>query len=89
MKNVDILLIPVGGTYTIDARQAKDYIEAIQPKIVIPMHYKPIDGALDIDTIDSFLQYFDEEIIMRTKDEYHVIKHLLPQNMKIVVMERV
>ncbi len=37
---VDILLIPVGGTYTIDGQEAKEIVNQIEPKIVIPMHYK-------------------------------------------------
>ena len=52
---VDVLLIPVGGTYTIDAKGAKDYVDKIAPKLVIPMHYKPIDGKLDIADEKEFL----------------------------------
>ncbi len=52
---VDVLLIPVGGTYTVDAKGAKEYIDKIQPKIVLPMHYKPTDGSLDITGIQPFL----------------------------------
>lgn len=37
---VDILLIPVGGHYTIDAKQAVEVIKELQPSIVIPMHYQ-------------------------------------------------
>lgn len=37
---VDILLIPVGGHYTIDAEGAKQVIEQLSPRIVIPMHYR-------------------------------------------------
>ena len=37
---VHVLLIPVGGNYTIDAEQAKEYVDRIMPAIVIPMHYK-------------------------------------------------
>jgi L-ascorbate metabolism protein UlaG (beta-lactamase superfamily) len=36
---VDVLLIPVGGLYTIDAGQAAEIIEAIEPSVAIPMHY--------------------------------------------------
>jgi len=37
--NVDILLVPVGGFYTIDASEAYDLVKKIEPVIVIPMHY--------------------------------------------------
>jgi len=56
---VDVLLVPVGGKYTIDARQAVKMIEAIQPALVIPMHYKlPGLGEtfLDLAEVDKFLE---------------------------------
>ena len=40
---VNVLMIPVGGNYTIDAVQAKEYVDFLMPDIVIPMHFK-IDG---------------------------------------------
>lgn len=57
---IDVLFIPVGGTYTIDARQAKLYIEGLNPKIAIPMHYKNGASNLDIDPIDDFLTLIKE-----------------------------
>lgn len=61
--SVDVLLIPVGGRYTIDAAEAKDYIEKIMPSIVIPMHYKTSACNYDIAPLDRFTDLFDEEII--------------------------
>ncbi len=55
----DILCIPIGGTYTINASQAKAYIQAIQPKMVIPMHYKSADCTIDITDEKPFLRLFD------------------------------
>ncbi|MBU0598159.1 MBL fold metallo-hydrolase [Patescibacteria group bacterium] len=40
IEGVDILLIPVGGVYTIDGKKAAEVISQIEPRIVIPMHYK-------------------------------------------------
>lgn len=59
--SVNVLLIPVGGNYTIDAETAKDYVEKIMPDIVIPMHFKTEDCVIDIDELDAFLDLFDEE----------------------------
>lgn len=55
VAGADVWLIPVGGTYTIDAVQAKEYADKLNPKIVIPMHYRPADGGLDIAEIGAFL----------------------------------
>lgn len=60
---VNVLLIPVGGTYTIDAEMAKEYVDRIMPDIVIPMHYRTKDCKLDIDKADEFLKLFDEETV--------------------------
>lgn len=56
---VDILLIPVGGKYTIDAKTAKEFVEKISPKVVIPMHYKPCDGTIDITDAEEFLGFYE------------------------------
>lgn len=40
LGQIDILLIPVGGFYTIDAKAAYETVQALKPRIVIPMHYK-------------------------------------------------
>ena len=40
LGRVDLLLIPVGGFYTIDARQAFDLWRALRPQLCVPMHYK-------------------------------------------------
>jgi len=56
LNQVDILFVPVGGNYTIDVIGASEVINQIDPKIVIPMHYK-IDGLssnLAIDGLDKF-----------------------------------
>lgn len=87
----DVWLIPVGGTYTIDAAQAKEYIDKCKPKAVIPMHYLPKDGALDIKDANVFLQM---------TNKYPIIEHfsgslclskedLTEDQTKILYMERI
>lgn len=56
---VDVLFVPVGGNYTIDAVEAKRYTEMLQPQTVILMHYCPSDGAIDIATEQNFLDLMD------------------------------
>lgn len=51
----EVLLIPVGGTYTVDAAGALGYVRAICPKIVVPMHYKTEDCNLDIAPVHGFV----------------------------------
>ncbi|MGB9927281.1 MAG: MBL fold metallo-hydrolase [Methanosarcina sp.] len=42
---VDIALLPIGGTYTMDIEEAADAVQAISPKAVIPMHYARSEGT--------------------------------------------
>jgi L-ascorbate metabolism protein UlaG (beta-lactamase superfamily) len=53
---VDILLLPVGGNYTIDAGQAAKIVSQIEPKIVVPMHYQVPKLNLKLDGVDKFLK---------------------------------
>ena len=52
---VDLLLIPVGGTYTVDADGAVKLTEALSPNLVIPMHYKTDKCDFPIAEVDGFL----------------------------------
>jgi L-ascorbate metabolism protein UlaG (beta-lactamase superfamily) len=48
INGVDILMIPIGGNYTIDYKKAVELIKKIEPAIVIPMHYKINGSTADI-----------------------------------------
>lgn len=86
---VDVLLIPVGGTYTIDAEQAYEYVRKINPRIAIPMHYKPRDGALDIASADGFLNLFGTVYAKKKGVCVPSETEPLSEKTKIVFMERV
>ncbi len=66
---VNILMIPIGGTFTINAEQAKEYVDRIMPDVVIPMHYKTKDCEFELDKINSFLDLFDDEDIVYTQTD--------------------
>ena len=55
-NDIDIAIVPVGGTFTIDATEASQLIRRVQPKITIPMHYKTPKLGFDIDRVDKFLK---------------------------------
>lgn len=86
---VNVLLIPVGGTYTIDAEMAKEYVDRIMPDIVIPMHYRTKDSKLDIDKVDEFLKLFDEEFVEEYEDNsLELSRSDLNGETRIVVLRR-
>ncbi len=56
MPDVDILLVPVGGGGALDADKAAEVISQLEPRIVIPMHYRTPDVDLKLDPLSKFLK---------------------------------
>ncbi len=82
--DVDVLLIPVGGYFTIDAGKAVNVVEQLKPKIVVPMHYKTSYVDLPISNVDNFLSYYPEH---RTERELVVSAEEMPPAMQVVRLE--
>lgn len=62
----DALLIPVGGTYTLDAAGAQAVVEQLHPKVIIPMHYRDGKRGIQVlDPVEKFLTAFSTEQICR------------------------
>lgn len=56
---VDVLCVPVGGFYTIDARVARETVDQLKPAVVLPMHYKfSSKMEMPIVPVEDFLQYY-------------------------------
>lgn len=61
IKGVDVLLIPVGGVYTVDGQGAKEIVDAVKPKTVIPMHYRGEGfGFENLATVKEFTDLFEK-----------------------------
>lgn len=73
--DVDVLLIPVGGVYTIDAAQAAEVVKQLKPSVVIPMHYRTKALRLNIEPVDGFEELMGkaerptQQVIEIRKDE--------------------
>lgn len=64
IRGCDVLMIPVGGCYTIDAEQAKLVVEQVQPRVVIPMHYRRGErGFAEIGTVEEFTMLFPTQCV--------------------------
>lgn len=67
VKDCDALLLPVGGFYTIDAPTAKRIADAIQPRVIVPMHYRFGSHGYDvIGTVDAFTGLYDAAAYLDT-----------------------
>lgn len=84
--DIDILLVPVGGNYTINYKEAIGVIGQIEPKIIIPMHYKVKDLKSDIEGPEKFVKELG--LTPEKVDKYKIAKKLLPlEEMKLVILE--
>ena len=59
LQGLDLAMIPVGGTYTIDAKEAADLVATIQPAHVIPMHFRAENGKFGFDVLGTVSQFTD------------------------------
>jgi L-ascorbate metabolism protein UlaG (beta-lactamase superfamily) len=82
--SVDVLLIPVGGYYTIDSKQAVEVMNQLKPKITIPMHYKTEFINFPIDTVDNFLNMTKGKKILST--EVDITKKDLEGEPKVIAL---
>jgi L-ascorbate metabolism protein UlaG (beta-lactamase superfamily) len=53
---VDLLFLPVGGRYTIDAAGANEVMRQLCPAVAVPMHYQTSALSFDLDPVDGFLK---------------------------------
>lgn len=90
LGTVDILFIPVGGTYTITAKQASEIIPEIEPSIVIPMHFGREElhkeTFSELTDLSTFLKTVGAEQIV-PQPKLVVTKDKLPDQQQIVVLE--
>lgn len=84
IKDTDILLIPVGGTFTINSDQAYKIATKISPKIIIPMHYKTDKLRFDVEPVDNFIKYFDNVSMLNTSELVVNEDKLISSNQVIV-----
>ncbi|MDH7508035.1 MAG: MBL fold metallo-hydrolase [Methanomassiliicoccales archaeon] len=78
LGSIDVLFLPVGGIPTIDIGSAREVVNDLAPKIVIPMHFRVAGLALSIQPVDVFLSGIPEERILRVGNEIEFAKEDLP-----------
>lgn len=73
---VDVAIIPVGGVYTIDPKQAVEVVKQLDPWVIIPMHYQ---------TVDDFLKEMGKSVLPVPK--LSISRDRLPEETQLVVLE--
>ncbi len=83
----DILLIPVGGIYTIDAKTASNVVAQLEPSIIIPMHYKIEGLKYELEPLDNFLKEMSLENVTPLA-KLPITKDKLPEEPQVVVLTK-
>lgn len=84
--SVNILMVPVGGTFTIDAKVATQVVNRLHPNIAIPMHYRTPKVDFEIAPVDDFLAG-KERVRQVGGSEIEITKETLPEPTEIVALE--
>lgn len=83
----DVLLIPVGGVYTINAKDAPEIISQLEPKIIIPMHYKLEGLKFDLKPVESFLVAMGKEKL-EPISKLSISRERVPEEPEVVILEK-
>ena len=84
--DIDILMVPVGGVYTIDAKGAGRAISQIEPRLVIPMHYHLPKLKIKLEGVDKFLKEMGKRSVT-PQPKLLIKKKDLPEETKVVVLQ--
>jgi L-ascorbate metabolism protein UlaG (beta-lactamase superfamily) len=84
--SVDIVLIPVGGFFTIDARAASQVCDQLKPKVIIPMHYRTEKSFPDIARVDEFIKG-KSNVTRQDSSEVEFKAGELPATAQIIVLK--
>lgn len=85
--DVDILMLPIGGFFTIDAQEAVKIMAQIEPKVIIPMHYRIPNLNIKLDGLDKFLKIVGIKKIEPLSKFSIKAKDLPKEEVKIIVLQ--
>lgn len=84
--NVDVLLLPVGGVSTLNAPMAAEVVRQLEPKVVIPMHYKTPVLNRELEAVDRFLREIGAKQVA-SQPKLSVSKSNLPLTSQVFLLD--
>ncbi|MDL2237112.1 MBL fold metallo-hydrolase [Christensenellaceae bacterium OttesenSCG-928-K19] len=86
---VDILMLPIGGTYTVDAEGAVAIMDRINANIIIPMHYKTTHLTLDIESPHHFTKLAKKnyDVSHLGSSKFEITADRLKKRRRVILME--
>jgi len=86
LSDIDVLLVPVGAVSTINAAQAAEVISLLEPRLVIPMHYKTKALEVKLDSVSKFLKEMGLSKLA-TQESLKVTKSSLPDETQVMLLD--
>ncbi len=86
LPDIDVLLVPVGGHSALDADKAAEVISLLEPRIVIPMHYRTPASAVELDPLGKFLKEMGVTE-QAPQDTLRVTRSELPEETQTIILE--
>ena len=84
---VDILIVPVGSIYTINGKAAAAIVSQLEPKIIIPMHYKIEGLKFELEGAEGFLKEMGVENVI-PQPKLSISKDKLPEEPQVVILSK-
>ena len=88
IKGVDFLFVPVGGVYTMELPEVRKFIEAVNPRIIVPMHYRTGGLTIPVADIDGFLDMIPQDFVEYVGNSVDITKEELPELKECWVFDR-
>jgi len=85
LTDIEVLLIPVGGGPTINAAEAAEVVSLLEPKVVIPMHYRTPDLKFELEGVDKFLKAMGSEKT-EPMESFRASRDVLPEETQVVLL---
>jgi L-ascorbate metabolism protein UlaG (beta-lactamase superfamily) len=84
--NVDVLLLPVGGVSTLNAPMAAEVVRQLEPKAIIPMHYKTPALKRELEPVDRFLKEIGAKQVT-SQPKLSITKSNLPLTTQVFLLD--
>lgn len=84
----DVLLLPVGGTYTVDFREAKEVAEAVGARVTVPMHYRKGERGFEVlTTLEDFLNQYPPELVRTYPGPTLAVEPDMPRQIAVLTLD--
>jgi len=88
IRGVDMLFLPIGGYYTMELDQVKEFMDLVEPSVLVPMHYRVGGLTINISDLDSFLPLVSEDSTVYVGNCIDVMKDDIPRRNECWIFDR-